>query len=68
MAQGSQPGALEEWRKHWAVIVPCFLGIMLISAHGHALGVMIRPLEQEFGWPRAQISAGFLFISFMALL
>jgi len=68
MAHASQPGALEEWRKHWTVIVPCFLGIMLISAHGHSLGVMIRPLEQEFGWPRAQISAGFLFISFMSLL
>lgn len=67
MAQTSQMGALEEWRKHWSVVVPCFLGIMLISAHGHALGVMIRPLEQEFGWPRAQISAGFLFISVLAL-
>lgn len=68
MAQGSQPGALDEWRQHWPVIVPSFLGIMLISAHGHALGVMIRPLEQEFGWPRAEISAGFLFISIMSLL
>ncbi|MDG2004878.1 MAG: MFS transporter [Novosphingobium sp.] len=68
MAHTAQLGALEEWRKHWTVVVPCFLGIMLISAHGHALGVMIRPLEQEFGWPRAQISAGFLFISVMALV
>jgi len=67
MAHDTEPGALEEWRKHWTVVVPCFLGIMLISAHGHALGVMIRPLEAEFGWPRAQISAGFLFISFMSL-
>jgi MFS family permease len=68
MAHASQPGAMDEWRRHWAVIVPCFLGIMLVSLHGHALGVMIRPLEAEFGWPRAQISAGFLFISVMALL
>jgi predicted MFS family arabinose efflux permease len=68
MASASGPGALEEWRKHWTVVLPGFLGIMLISAHGHALGVMIRPLEQEFGWPRASISAGFLFISVMALL
>ncbi|MCX7865071.1 MAG: MFS transporter, partial [Novosphingobium sp.] len=68
MAQALQAGALEEWRRHWHVIVPCFLGIMLVSAHGHALGVMIRPLEEEFGWPRAQISAGFLFISVMAVL
>ncbi len=68
MAGPVEPGALEEWRRHWKVIVPSFLGIMLITAHAHALGVMIRPLEQEFGWPRAQISAGFLFISMSALL
>jgi MFS family permease len=41
---------------------------MLISSHGYSLGVMILPLEQEFGWPRAQISAGLLFISVLALL
>ena len=57
-----------EWRDHWPVILPCFLGIMLASSHGYSLGVMIRPLEQEFGWPRAQISAGFVFIAILALL
>lgn len=68
MTHGGEPGALREWREHWTVIVPCFLGIMLITAHAHAIGVMIRPLEQEFGWPRAQISAGFMFISIMSLV
>lgn len=68
MAVAAAPGALQEWRANWTIIIPCFLGIMLVSLHGHALGVMIRPLEEEFGWPRAQISAGFMFISVMALL
>ncbi len=68
MAGALQPGGWDEWKQHWTVVLPCFLGIMLVSAHGHALGVMIRPLEQEFGWPRAQISAGFMFISVMALI
>jgi predicted MFS family arabinose efflux permease len=67
MTQGTA-GAAGEWRAHWRVIVPAFLGIMLCSAHGHALGVMIRPLEAEFGWARAQISAGFLIISIMAIV
>lgn len=61
-------GARAEWSRNWRVVVPGFGGIMLVSAHGHALGVMIRPLEEAFGWPRAQISAGFMFISVMALL
>lgn len=60
--------ALQEWRRHWPVVLPCFLSIMLISSHGYSLGVMILPLEQEFGWPRAQISSGLLFISVLALL
>ncbi len=68
MADVSPDSARLEWRRHWKVVVPCFIGIMLISLHGHSLGVMIRPLEEEFGWPRAQISAGFLFISVLALL
>lgn len=62
-ARGS---ALAEWRAHWSVILPSAAGIMLCSAHAHVLGVMIRPLEQEFGWPRAQISAGMLVIAVVA--
>ena len=61
-------GAIGEWRAHWEVILPCILGIMLCSAHGHALGVMMRPLESEFGWARAEISAGFLIIAVVALV
>jgi MFS family permease len=62
-----RPGGLQEWRQHWSRVLPCFLGIMLATAHGYSLGVMIGPLEAEFGWPRAQISAGMLFIAVGAL-
>jgi len=68
MSMPPEPGKREEWRAHWTVVMPCFLGLMLIAAHSHSLGVMIGPLEREFGWPRAQISAGGLIISVMALL
>jgi MFS family permease len=63
----STDSAIQEWRRHWRVVVPCFLGIMLATAHGYSLGVMIGPLEQEFGWLRAQISAGLLLIAILAL-
>jgi len=59
--------AMQEWRSHWSRVLPCFLGIMLATAHGYSLGVMIGPLEAEFGWPRALISAGMLFIAVLAL-
>lgn len=68
MTGAAGESAIEEWRAHWKVIVPSFAGIMLVAGHAHALGVMIRPLEQEFGWPRAQISAGLMVISMVALI
>lgn len=50
--------AADEWRAHGAMMPACLAGVMLVAVHGYALGVMIQPLEQEFGWTRAQISAG----------
>ncbi|MEZ5734523.1 MAG: MFS transporter [Novosphingobium sp.] len=47
---------------------PCFGGIVLCSAHGYSLGVMILPIEQEYGWSRAEISAGMLILSLIALV
>lgn len=68
MAGATGAGRLAEWRASWPIILPATAGIMLCSAHGYSLGVMIRPLEQEFGWQRAEISAGFLIISIVALI
>ena len=68
MAGAAEAGAWQEWRRHWSVIIPCFLGIMLVTAHGYSMGVMILPLEEEFGWLRSQISAGLMIVALMALL
>ncbi len=64
-ARGVQPS---EWRQHGTLLIPSIAGISLVSVHGYSLGVMMGPLEQEFGWSRAQISAGGLIISFLSLL
>ena len=37
------------------------------NAHVYALGVMIVPLEQAFGWSRVQISSGLLIASVIAV-
>jgi len=57
-----------EWRRYWTVMIPAFVGVMMVSSHGHLTGVMIGPLEQEFGWPRAQISAGLTIMAVVAVL
>lgn len=61
-------GASQEWRQHWTVIMPCIAGIMLCAVHGYSLGVMIGPLERDYGWSRAQISTGPLLISLIAIV
>lgn len=60
-------GGMEEWRSNWRVMLPCLAGVVLASAHGYSLGVMILPIEQEMGWSRAQISGGLFILSMVAL-
>ncbi|MET0240247.1 MAG: MFS transporter [Sphingobium sp.] len=68
MQAGQGISGSSEWRAHWTVVMPCIAGIMLCAAHGYSLGVMIGPLEREFGWTRAEISTGPLLISLIALV
>ncbi len=56
-----------EWSKHGPVLLPCFAGMMLIGVYAYSLGVMIEPLEREYGWSRAEISTGPFIISMIAL-
>ncbi len=69
---GGGPGAgaagFGELRQHWRILPPCLFGITLCAVHGYSLGVMIPPLEREFGWARAEISGGMLIISMIALV
>ena len=58
---------LREWRQYGINLAPATLGMMLVAVHPYALGVMIKPLEQAFGWSRAEISAGPLVTSVVTL-
>ncbi len=60
--------AAQEWRDHWPVAVACVAGVALGSLHAYSMGVMIVPLEEEFGWSRAQISSGMLISSIFSVL
>ncbi|HMO69412.1 MAG TPA: MFS transporter [Novosphingobium sp.] len=57
-----------ELRRHWRVLPPSLAGITLCAVHGYSLGVMIAPLEAEFGWSRAGISGGLFLIAMLALV
>jgi predicted MFS family arabinose efflux permease len=50
--------AAAEWRENWPVVLSSVFGIGLLTVYVYTTGIMIKPLEEEFGWTRAQISSG----------
>jgi MFS family permease len=57
-----------EWRACWPLVLTAGVGMALAAAMNTLLGVMIVPIEREFGWTRAEISSGALIVSVMGLL
>ena len=45
--------AIDEWRRYGWMMPACIVGVLLVAIHNYTLGVMIRPLEQEFGYEAA---------------
>jgi predicted MFS family arabinose efflux permease len=48
--------AREEWKDHWPLVLACALGFSLHTVSSYILGLVMEPLEKEFGWSRALIS------------
>lgn len=55
-----------EWRTGWPVVMASLAGFSLISFYTFSFGAFIAPIEQEFGWSRAQISIGLSVITITA--
>lgn len=51
-------GVRGEFARNWTVVLASALGMAFASVGVYALGVFIQPLEQEFGWKRAEIALG----------
>lgn len=58
--------ARNEWRRNWGVVFAGLFGVGLTSTHVYSIGPFIAPLQAEFGWTRAQISAGVGVSTFIA--
>lgn len=68
MATTTQPAtAAAEWRAHWTVVAAATTGVSLSAVSQSSLGVMMEPIEQEFGWSRVQISFGTSLVSLVAM-
>lgn len=57
-----------EWRQDWRVVAASMFGYAASVIHLYSLGVMIVPLEKEFGWSRAVITSGYTIVSVVVFL
>lgn len=61
MATSNAPtpmSAAQEWRLNWTLVLSAMVGLSLGTVPSASLGLFMDPLSNEFGWTRAQISAG----------
>ena len=58
MSYEMQGRAAGEWRQNWSVVLASVFGMGLVTVYLYSTGIMIAPLEKEFGWSRADISKG----------
>jgi MFS family permease len=61
---GASGNAAAEWRSFWPLPIAAALGYSTSVLHVYSIGAYIGSLQHEFGWSRAQISAGITIASF----
>jgi len=61
-------GGMAEWRRFWFLPFAAALGYSTSVIHVYSLGPFIEPLQQEFGWSRAQASVGISIASFISAI
>lgn len=66
--ESEKPSARDEFRQNWTVVFASALGMAFASVSVYAQGVFMAPLEQEFGWNRADIAAGLIIASLFSVV
>ncbi len=59
--------AAQEWRQSWLVVLSAMMGMAISTSYIYSIGIMIAPLEAEYGWSRAEISSGPTIAAFFAV-
>ncbi len=65
---GATDTAAAEWRRYWFLPLAAALGYATSVLHIYSFGPFIAPLQHEFGWSRAQASAGITISSLVSAL
>ncbi|MCP1472293.1 MFS family permease [Sphingobium sp. OAS761] len=66
--QGSPPKLGGSSVLDWLLVLASTVALTASVTHIYSMGVFIAPLETEFGWPRAEISAGLGVISVISVV
>ena len=61
-------GARKEWREGWPLVLASVVGTSVTSIMVYSLGVLMGPLQQQFGWSKAEISSGLLINSIVTVV
>ncbi len=64
----SKSNALTEWRNFWYLPLAAALGYSSSVIHIYSIGPFIEPLQQAFGWSRAEITQGISVASIAAAI
>jgi len=59
--------ARQEWATYWPLVITACVGFSFHSVTTYSLGLFIQPLSSEFGWSRAQVSAGLSIAAMLAI-
>ncbi len=68
MGKADGPSARAEWQQHWSLVVATAMGMSFATVLTFSFGVMLGPLEAEFGWTRAEITTGPAIVSVIGFL
>lgn len=68
MTGAEAASARAEWKQHWPVVLAAMAGTSIGSLPSYATSLFIQPLEDEFGWSRAGISASITFYSAVGVI
>jgi MFS family permease len=56
-------GGADEWKEGWKVVASAFIGSTLAAMVFFSHGIFMKPLQQEFGWTRAELTGAAMLFS-----
>lgn len=66
-ATSPNPTAVQEWRRHWPLVLAAMAGLSFASIPATTLGLFMAPLEEAFGWSRTMVSSGMMVFASVGL-